>query len=114
MSDTGALARGGDEKPDLANSIPFFACHAIALVAPFLFGFSWKLVALAVVLYYVRMAGTTIGYHRYASHRSFKTSRAFQFVLAFWAQTSTQKGLLWWASHHRNHHKYSDGPQDIH
>jgi stearoyl-CoA desaturase (delta-9 desaturase) len=114
MSDTGALARGGDDKLDLANSIPFFACHLIALVGPFFVGFSWKYVALAVGLYYFRMAGTTIGYHRYASHRSFKTSRAFQFVLAFWAQMSAQKGMLWWAAHHRNHHKYSDGPEDIH
>jgi len=28
--------------------------------------------------------------------------------------TSTQKGPLWWASHHRRHHKYSDQPEDIH
>src|SRR4051812_34354274 len=111
MSDTRALAHE-DEKLDLYNSVPFFACHVVALVGPFFVGFSWKLVGLAVLLYYVRMAGTTIGYHRYASHRSFKTSRAFQFFLAFWAQTSTQKGFLWWAAHHRNHHKYSDGPLD--
>jgi stearoyl-CoA desaturase (Delta-9 desaturase) len=60
------------------------------------------------------MAGTTIGYHRYASHRAFRTSRFFQFVLAFWAETSAQKGMLWWAAHHRNHHRYSDQPEDVH
>jgi stearoyl-CoA desaturase (delta-9 desaturase) len=114
MSDTRALVRGEDEKLDRANSIPFFAAHLVALCGPFFVGFSWKLVVLAIVLYFVRMAGVTIGYHRYASHRSFKTSRAFQFVLAFWAQTSVQKGMLWWAAHHRNHHKYSDEPEDIH
>ncbi len=88
MTEVRALASGEDEKLDLWNSIPFFAAHAVAIVAPFFLPFSWKLVALAVLLYYARMAGTTIGYHRYASHRGFKTSRAFQFVLAFWAQTS--------------------------
>ena len=54
------------------------------------------------------------GYHRYFSHRTFKTSRAFQAFLAFWAQTSAQKGALWWAAHHRDHHKYSDTDGDIH
>jgi len=114
MTEARALARGEDEKLDLWNSIPFFAAHAVAIVAPFFLPFSWKLVGLAVLLYYARMAGTTIGYHRYASHRGFKTSRVFQFVFAFWAQTSAQKGMLWWAAHHRNHHKYSDQPEDPH
>jgi len=99
---------------DLAGSIPFFALHALALGGAVWTGFSWKLLGLAVLLYYARMAGTTIGYHRYFSHRTFKTSRAFQFVLAFWAETSLQKGALWWAAHHRDHHKYSDTERDVH
>ncbi|HEY5039180.1 MAG TPA: acyl-CoA desaturase, partial [bacterium] len=48
------------------------------------------------------------------SHRSYKTSRFFQFVLAFWASSTGQKGVLWWAAHHRHHHKYSDLKEDIH
>jgi len=55
-----------------------------------------------------------MAYHRYFSHRTFKTSRAFQFILALCAQTTAQKGVLWWASHHRWHHKYSDLSQDVH
>src|SRR5438445_115205 len=106
MNEARALAKGEDEKLDLWSSIPFFAIHVLAIVAPFFLPFSWKLVGLALLLYYARMAGTTIGYHRYASHRGFKTSRAFQFVLAFWAQTSAQKGMLWWAAHHRNNHNH--------
>src|SRR5438067_11915397 len=101
MADTVALARGGDEKLDLYNSIPFFACHLIALVAPFFVGFSWKLVGLAVLLYYVRMAGTIIGYQWSASQRSFRTSRDFQFFLAFWAQPSALTGLFWSPPHAR-------------
>jgi stearoyl-CoA desaturase (delta-9 desaturase) len=56
----------------------------------------------------------TGGYHRYFAHRTYKTSRIFQFIIAFFAQTSVQKGALWWAAHHRVHHKYSDTPKDPH
>ncbi len=65
-------------------------------------------------LYFVRMFGVTAGYHRYFSHRTFKTSRVGQFLLAFLAQSSFQKGVLWWASHHRHHHKHSDTERDAH
>jgi stearoyl-CoA desaturase (delta-9 desaturase) len=95
-------------------SLPFYAVHVIAVVGVALVGFSWKGVALAVALYYVRMFGVTGGYHRYFSHRTYRTSRAFQFVLAVLAQSSIQKGALWWAAHHRDHHKYSDTPKDPH
>ena len=39
---------------------------------------------------------------------------SFQFCLAFLAQTSAQRGVLWWAAHHRRHHKYSDTALDVH
>lgn len=60
------------------------------------------------------MFGITAGYHRYFSHRAYKTSRWFQFVLAWLGCSALQKGPLWWASHHREHHKYSDTPADPH
>jgi stearoyl-CoA desaturase (delta-9 desaturase) len=60
------------------------------------------------------MFGLTAGYHRYFAHRSYKTSRVFQFLLALLGTFATQKGPLWWAGHHRTHHKYSDEPQDPH
>ena len=77
-------------------------------------GLSLGGVALALVAYFARMALVTAGYHRYFAHRAFKTSRAFQFVLAVLAQSSAQKGVLWWASHHRHHHKTSDTAADVH
>jgi stearoyl-CoA desaturase (delta-9 desaturase) len=95
-------------------SLPFYAVHVAAVVGVALVGFSWKGVALALALYYVRMFGVTGGYHRYFSHRTYRTSRAFQFVLAVLAQSSVQKGALWWAAHHRDHHKYSDTAKDPH
>jgi stearoyl-CoA desaturase (delta-9 desaturase) len=60
------------------------------------------------------MFAVTGAYHRYFSHRTYKTSRAFQFVLAFLAQSSAQRGVLWWGAHHRHHHRWSDQREDIH
>jgi stearoyl-CoA desaturase (delta-9 desaturase) len=60
------------------------------------------------------MFGITAGFHRYFSHRTYKTSRVFQFVLAWLGTTSAQKGVLWWSAHHRDHHKFSDQPEDLH
>jgi len=107
------IARKPDERVQ-AGAVAFFILHAVAVAGAIYVGFSWKMLGLAVLFYYLRMAGTTIGYHRYFSHRTFKTSRVFQAFLAFWAETSAQKGALWWAAHHRDHHKYSDTEGDIH
>ncbi len=86
-----------------------FACFAA-----FWTGVTGAALLLAAGLYLLRMFAITAGYHRYFSHRAFRTSRAFQFVLAFVAQTSAQKGALWWASHHRRHHRYSDTERNVH
>ncbi len=101
------------DRPDWVTSIPFFLVHVAALGA-FLIPFEGWYVGLAVGLYYVRMFGVTAGYHRYFSHRSYRTSRAFQFLLALLALSSAQKGVLWWAAHHRKHHRESDQPEDVH
>jgi stearoyl-CoA desaturase (Delta-9 desaturase) len=92
---------------------PFIAIHVLA------FGAIWTGVTPAaaiccVALYFIRMFAVTGVYHRYFSHRTYKTSRVFQFVLAFLAQTSAQRGALWWAAHHRHHHRYSDQAEDLH
>lgn len=88
--------------------------HIAAVWGVYKLGFSWSGVALAVASYYGRMFFVTAAYHRYFSHRAFKTSRAFQFLLALGGATCAQKGPLWWAGHHRRHHKYSDTPYDVH
>jgi stearoyl-CoA desaturase (delta-9 desaturase) len=71
-------------------------------------------VVICVALYFVRMFAITAGYHRYFSHRGYKTSRAFQFILGLLGTTATQKGPLWWAAIHRRHHRESDTPRDVH
>jgi stearoyl-CoA desaturase (delta-9 desaturase) len=77
-------------------------------------GFSWAALGTCLALYGVRMFGVTAGYHRYFAHRTYKTSRAFQFALGLLATSSYQRGPLWWASHHRYHHRNSDTEADIH
>lgn len=95
------------------GTIPFVLFH-LACLGALWSGVTPGAVALGVALYAVRMFAVTAGYHRYFSHRSFKTSRVGQFVLAFLAQTSAQRGAVWWAAKHRAHHRHSDTPLDPH
>lgn len=96
-----------------SSMVPFVLVH-LGVFGALWSGVTWQAVVCCVVLYAVRMFGVTGGYHRYFAHRTFKTNRVVQFLLAFLAQTSAQRGVLWWAAHHRRHHKYSDQPEDVH
>lgn len=86
----------------------------LACIMVFFTGVDTVAILLCGLFYFVRMFGITAGYHRYFAHRSYKTSRLFQFVLAWLGCSAMQKGPLWWVAHHRNHHKYSDTPDDPH
>src|SRR5437870_10102194 len=97
----------------LVRSLPFILVH-VACLAAFFIGFRWSWLIVCLALFHVRMFFVTAGYHRYFSHRSFKTSRVFQFIMAVLATTSTRKGVLWWAANHRHHHRYSDTEDDLH
>jgi stearoyl-CoA desaturase (delta-9 desaturase) len=99
--------------PIWAKAIPFFALHAACIS---IFFTSVHLVdwIMCGTFYFIRMFGITAGYHRYFAHRSYKTSRPFQFVLAWLGCMSLQKGPLWWAGHHRMHHRHSDTEEDVH
>ena len=77
-------------------------------------GWSWTAVALAAALYLARMFAITAFYHRYFSHRTFSTSRVTHFLFGFLGASSAQRGPIWWAAHHREHHRESDEPPDIH
>ncbi len=97
-------------------SIPgllFISLH-LACFAVFWTGIDLESVILCVVMFVTRKFGITGAYHRYFSHRSYKTSRWFQFCLAFLGGAAAQKGALWWAAHHRHHHKHSDTDEDLH
>lgn len=97
----------------LMASSPIFLMHVIALGAIFT-GFSWTAFVALLITYSVRVFALTAGFHRYFSHRSFKTSRIFQFILGWIGTSSAQLGPMWWAANHRHHHQHSDQPQDIH
>jgi stearoyl-CoA desaturase (delta-9 desaturase) len=77
-------------------------------------GVTERALLLGIGLYWLRMFGMTGAYHRYFSHRSYKTSRPFQFLLGWLGCLGVEKGPLWWAATHRTHHRYSDEPQDPH
>jgi stearoyl-CoA desaturase (delta-9 desaturase) len=106
--------RAADERMNLAASVPFLLVHVVAFVGPFVVGVTWKAFALFLVMVWGRVWFITAGYHRYFAHRAYKTNRAFQLILAVGGATCAQKGPLWWAGHHREHHRNSDTEADIH
>jgi stearoyl-CoA desaturase (delta-9 desaturase) len=95
------------------QAVPFVLVH-LSCLAAFWTGVTWQALAICVGLYWLRIFAIGAGYHRYFSHRAFSTSRVFQFVLAFLAQTTAQNSVLWWAALHRRHHLYSDTAEDTH
>ena len=104
-----------DEHDDIIypSAIPFILVH-LGCFAALWTGVTWQALAICVTLYWLRIFAIGAGYHRYFSHRSYTTSRAFQFVLALMCQTTAQKSVIWWASKHRHHHLHSDTEHDVH
>src|SRR5688500_14634893 len=84
------------DRPSPLVKYPFIAVHGVAVVGAIAVGWSWAALLWLVGTYLVRMFAITGGYHRYFAHRTFKTSRVFQFVLALLAMSSAQQGVLWW------------------
>ena len=86
----------------------------LACLGVFLVGFSWPALWVAIVMYVIRGMGVTTGYHRLLAHRSYKTNRFIQFVVATAGGLAMQGGPLWWVAHHRAHHRDTDKEGDIH
>ncbi len=119
MSVEHQTANGGEHEDEFHDDIIYPSTIAFIMVHLACLGIIWtgvntKVLVLCVALYLIRMFAVTAGYHRYFSHRSYRTSRVGQFILAFLCQTTAQKGVLWWAAQHRHHHKHSDLPSDVH
>jgi stearoyl-CoA desaturase (Delta-9 desaturase) len=95
------------------SAVPFVLIH-LACIAAFWTGVTHMALAIGLALYWLRIFAIGAGYHRYFSHRAYRTGRVFQFVLAFLSQSSAQKSVLWWASKHRHHHLTSDTEADVH
>lgn len=104
---------GGGHQVDFTRVIPFIALH-LACAAVLWVGVSPVAVAVCVASYALRMFAITAFYHRYFAHRAFRTSRPVQFIFALIGASATQRGPLWWAAHHRRHHKRADRNGDPH
>lgn len=116
-TEAAAGAPSGDpaaaQRIDWLRAVPFIGMHLACLGALWT-GVSWIAVGVAVLLYAVRMFAITAFYHRYFSHRTFEASRGVQFVFAVIGAASVQRGPLWWAAHHRTHHRHADQAEDPH
>jgi stearoyl-CoA desaturase (delta-9 desaturase) len=107
-------AEGWWGRQQVLPRIVYWGIHAACLLGFWFTPSRGDLILLAAT-FLVRMFAITAGYHRYFAHKAYKTSRAFQLLLAVLGATATQKGVLWWAGHHRIHHKYADQPEkDVH
>ncbi|MGV8930729.1 MAG: acyl-CoA desaturase [Luteimonas sp.] len=110
---TARLDEANDDRIDWLRAAPFVAMH-LACVAVFWVGVSPVAVIVAIALYSLRMFALTAFYHRYFSHRTFRASRSTQFVFAVIGASSVQRGPLWWAAHHRDHHRHTETTLDPH
>lgn len=111
--DTWAVPRQESAHVDWVRVIPFIGMH-LGCAAVIWTGWSPFALVFAAAAWFVRMFAITAFYHRYFSHRAFSTSRAGQFFFAVLGAAAVQRGPLWWAAHHRQHHRFSDTERDAH
>ena len=74
-----SIHRDASKRVDWTRVMPFLLMHAACLAVIWV-GFSWVALSVTLALYVLRMFAITGFYHRYFSHRSFKTSRVGQFI----------------------------------
>lgn len=108
-----SLAPSEADRIDWPRALPFIFLH-LGCIGVIWVGASPAALITAAVLYAVRMFALTGFYHRYFSHRAFRTSRAMQFIFAVAGASCVQRGPLWWAAHHRHHHCHADTVEDLH
>jgi stearoyl-CoA desaturase (delta-9 desaturase) len=101
------------DRVDWQRILPFVLLHVGCLLVIWT-GVSAVALVTCAALYLLRMFAITAFYHRYFAHRAFRTSRPVQFLFALLGNTAAQRGPLWWAAHHRKHHKHSDTERDAH
>ena len=112
MSETGS--NYPDAKRQVMSVVIGMAAFHVACLLAFYTGVSAVAFFVAFAMYVVKGMGVTTGFHRLLAHRSFKTSRVVQFLLALAGSLAVQGGPLWWVAHHRSHHADTDTEEDIH
>jgi stearoyl-CoA desaturase (delta-9 desaturase) len=95
-------------------TIAVFWTVQVSALLVFFVPFAWPLVALWAASHFLRAVGLTLCYHRYFAHRAFQMGRGPRLVWAWIAASAMQKGPLWWAGHHVNHHRFADRDGDPH
>ena len=82
---------------------PFYIYkNGIVWQEPIFFIFSWILAGM----------GITVGYHRYFSHKTFRTSSFMEWILMICGTMGLQNKIINWCSDHRRHHKKLDTTDD--
>ena len=99
--------------PNLVQITIFWTVQVSALLV-FAVPFRWAFVAVWAASHFLRAIGLTLAFHRYFAHRAFKMNRLARFVWVWIGTSAMQKGPIWWAGHHVNHHKYADRDGDPH
>jgi stearoyl-CoA desaturase (Delta-9 desaturase) len=112
-ADQGARSASASRTGVIVVTLVMVGFHIGALGA-FVTGVSAAALVVAGFLYVFRGLGVTAGYHRLLAHRSFRTSRFLQFMMALAGCLAIQGGPLWWVAHHRAHHRDTDTPDDVH
>ncbi len=97
-----------------AISVAVFWIVQASAVTVFFVPLAWSLVALWAASHFLRAIGLTLAFHRYFAHRAFQMSRAARFFWALLGTAAMQKGPIWWAGHHLNHHRFADRDGDPH
>jgi fatty-acid desaturase len=91
----------------------FTAFHAGAVAA--LFFFNWPAFFTALALYWISLSlGIGMGYHRLLTHRSYKSPKWIEYILATCGTLALEGGPMFWVATHRVHHRYSDKDGDPH
>jgi len=84
------------------------------LIPAFMYGEWWMFIAALLWWYVIAIVSISGGYHRYYSHRSFKTGRWYPYVVNILGMFSGAGPVLTWAGTHLQHHAYSDTDKDPH
>ena len=124
ISPTPARPSANADSPDSTSGLSK-AVMLVAVVVPALgvlsamgilwgVAFHWVDLALFLVLYVLCAFGTTIGYHRYFTHRGFEAGVVVRSTLAILGCMTMQGPIRQWVSDHRKHHAHSDEEGDPH
>ncbi len=74
----------------------------------------WSDVVVFTIMYLATGLGITVGFHRYFTHRSFKTSRPMRAILGVLGSVAIEGPIISWVADHRKHHTFADQEGDPH